>query len=135
MARLSKSKSATKKSATKHLNKSPRKSTKKYMKKSPTKSFRKSSSKKSTSNSKSTGPNRFSSKLHLKRGLLRKHGYSSKDPQRERHIALHEAMGEFGSLSVARKLQVVANLSGNEVLIADAKWAFAQHRNNPVYIY
>lgn len=46
----------------------------------------------------------------LRKGELKKHGYSTKNKTSKRHSALRKAVKEFGPLGVYRKLDAVAKL-------------------------
>ena len=64
----------------------------------------------------------------LRKGSLRKHGYSTSKSSSARHAALRKAMRSEGALSVFRKLNAVATLekrtapSKSKILLADRNW-------------
>jgi hypothetical protein len=70
---------------------------------------------------------------HLRKGELKKYGYSSTQNQADRHKALGKAMKEFGPLGVFRKLVAVANYTENtlpaksRIYRADADWIRDKH--------
>jgi hypothetical protein len=69
--------------------------------------------------------------LNLKKGTLRKHGYSTTKGATMRRIALRRAANEYGRTVVIRKLVVVANLQGRRnpkvaaIFRSDANWVRA----------
>jgi len=63
----------------------------------------------------------------LRKGELRKHGYSYKLPEHMRRMALKRAVSEFGAMSTYRKLNAVAKLTGSSVPKASS--AFSSDRN------
>lgn len=68
----------------------------------------------------------------LRKGTLRRHGYSTKDSQHERHEALRKAVAAEGPTVVIRKLNVVATLNKNtnpemsKHLKKDSDWVKSQ---------
>jgi hypothetical protein len=64
----------------------------------------------------------------LRKGELKKHGYSSSKSEQARHTALRKAIDEFGALGVYRKLMAVTNYTirtqpqKSRVYLEDAKW-------------
>lgn len=64
----------------------------------------------------------------LRKGELRKHGYSYKLPEDERHAALKRAVDEFGPLSTYRKLNAVSKYTvlsqpkASKTFTADRNW-------------
>ena len=63
----------------------------------------------------------------LRKGELRKHGYSYKLPEHVRRMALKKAVSEFGAMSTYRKLNAVAKLTGSSV--PKASEAFSSDRD------
>jgi hypothetical protein len=53
-------------------------------------------------------------RIPLRAGLLRKYGYSVKNPQKLREKSLASAVGEYGALSVFRKLNALMILNMNK---------------------
>ena len=81
-------------------------------------------------NLKSRSPQRKSRspvRIPLKKGELRKYGYSSKSPKSERQRSLERATEEYGPLSVFRKLNALATMNKNRNPELAAK--FIQDRN------
>jgi hypothetical protein len=63
----------------------------------------------------------------LRKGELRKHGYSYKLPELQRQVALTKAVNEFGALDTYRKLNAVAKLT--QRTSPNAHKAFSKDRN------
>lgn len=63
----------------------------------------------------------------LRKGELKKHGYSYKLPESERQTALKKAIQEFGPLDTYRKLNAVAKLSSRSA--PEASKTFSADRN------
>ena len=72
----------------------------------------------------------------LRKGELKKHGYSYKLPEDVRRRALQQAIHEFGPLSTYRKLNAVAKLSvssvpkASSIFSADRNWIRATYGKN-----
>ena len=72
----------------------------------------------------------------LRKGELKKHGYSYKLPEDSRHIALTKAIQEFGPLNTYRKLNAVAKLSvasvpkASQIFAADRNWIRTMYGTN-----
>jgi hypothetical protein len=63
----------------------------------------------------------------LRKGELRKYGYSYKLPEQERRVALQKAIKSYGALNTYKKLNAVAKLT--ERTSPGASSAFAKDRN------
>jgi len=72
----------------------------------------------------------------LRKGELKKHGYSSRASEIQRHTALNKAVKEFGALGVSRKLMAVANYTvrtqpeKSRIYKADSEWV--REHNKPL---
>jgi hypothetical protein len=70
----------------------------------------------------------------LRKGELKKHGYSSQKPEAQRHAALNRAIKEFGALGVSRKLMAVANYTvrtqpeKSRIYKADSEWIRSENK-------
>jgi hypothetical protein len=63
----------------------------------------------------------------LKKGELKKHGYSYRLPELQRQVALTKAIQEFGALDTYRKLNAVTKLTQRTA--PDAHKVFGKDRN------
>jgi hypothetical protein len=63
----------------------------------------------------------------LRKGELKKHGYSYKLPELQRQVALTKAVKEFGALGTYRKLNAVAKLT--HTAAPNAHKIFSKDRN------
>ena len=76
------------------------------------------------------GPDLFGK---LKKGELKKHGYSSKKSQLSRHRALGKAVREFGWKTVKNKIQVLVIFNKNKnpelsaLFVSDRDWIKAKY--------
>jgi len=74
----------------------------------------------------------------LRKGELKKHGYSSRKSEAQRHAALKKAIEEFGALGVFRKLTAVANYTvrtqpeKSRIYKADSEWI--RNENKPLVV-
>ncbi len=68
----------------------------------------------------------------LRKGELKKHGYSSRGTEAQRHAALYKGIKEVGALGVYRKLMAVANYTvrtqpeKSRIYKADSEWVHSK---------